>query len=351
MQTLSFSRKVGERKMKILNWQKEIDKTELNSVNEMLKRGGLVIFPTETVYGLGALATDTKAVDSIFIAKGRANDNPLIVHLADKAQITEYAEITNEIERKLIDTFMPGPFTIILKKKTIIPSNVSANLNTVGIRIPDNKIAHAILAYDMLPIAAPSANVSGKPSGTNIDDIKNEFNDKVDYIIDGGNTDIGLESTVVKVIDGIPTILRPGFVTQEDIINHIGIVKVDDNIFKKVEGAVESPGMKYRHYAPSHKCELAYIQNLNERIAYFKEKATVNTVIIGSSLLKNIPCKKYLHYGDTVNEISHNIFKLLRQADTYNPDLILIEGVSKEGLGLAVMNRLIRASSYNYIEK
>ena len=337
--------------MKILNWIDKIDKQELADVSNTLKKGGLVIFPTETVYGLGALATNSTAVDDIFIAKGRANDNPLIVHLASKEQISEYAEISNDIEQKLIDTFMPGPFTIILKKKDIIPSNVSANLNTVGIRIPNNKIANTILAYDKLPIAAPSANISGRPSGTNIADIQNEFNNKVDYIIDGGNTDIGLESTVVKVIDGIPTILRPGFVTKEDIINCIGIVKVDDNIFKKVDGPVESPGMKYRHYAPSNKCELIYIKNEQERTNYFKEKATINTVIIGSSKLKDIPCKEFLYYGDTTDEISHNIFKLLRLADTYDPDIILIEGVSKEGLGLAVMNRLIRASSYNYIEK
>lgn len=337
--------------MKILDWKQEIKEEELNEVSNCLKNGGLVIFPTETVYGLGAIATNETAVDNIFIAKGRANDNPLIVHLGNKEQINDYAYINNDIEKKLIDAFMPGPFTIILKKKDNIKDNVSAGLSTVGIRIPNNNIAHAILEYDNLPIAAPSANVSGKPSGTNIEDIKAEFANKVDYIIDGGSTDIGLESTVVKVIDGIPTILRPGYITKDDIINAVGIVKVDDNIFKKVTGPVESPGMKYRHYAPTNKCELIYIKDKSERIAYFNENSTEKTVIIGSSILKDIPCKHFLHYGDTLEEISHNIFKLLRLADTYNPDIILIEGVSKEGLGLAIMNRLIRASSYNYIER
>lgn len=337
--------------MKTFNWQEKIDSIELNQVNRCLKDGGLVIFPTETVYGLGADATNPKAVGSIFIAKGRANDNPLIVHLGSKEDITTYAYISNEVERKLIDAFMPGPFTIILKKKDIIPSNVSANLDTVGIRIPSNKIANTILKTSKVPVAAPSANISGKPSGTNIHDIINEFNDKVAYIIDGGNTDIGLESTVVKVIDNIPVILRPGFITKDDILEVIGTVKVDDNIFKKVDGPVESPGMKYKHYAPSAKCELIYIKDEAERIAYFKEHSDNNTVIIGSSLLKDIQCKKYLYYGDKLEEISHNIFTLLRQADMYNPKQILIEGVSKEGLGLAIMNRLIRASSYNYIER
>ena len=337
--------------MKILDWKEKINDLELKEASKTLKSGGLVIFPTETVYGIGALATNPRAVDSIFIAKGRANDNPLIVHLDSREEISKYAIISNEIEEKLISSFMPGPFTLILKKKDVIPDNVSAGLSTVGIRIPNNKIANMLLKCDHLPIAAPSANISGKPSGTNIYDIMKEFQDKVDYIIDGGNTDIGLESTVVKVIDGIPTILRPGFITKEDILDAVGIVKVDDNIFKKVDGPVESPGMKYRHYAPNSKCELIYIKDEVERVKYFKEKANNNTVIIGSSLLKDIPCKEFLYYGDTLNEISHNIFTLLRLADKYNPDIILIEGVSKDGLGLAIMNRLVRASSYNYIER
>ena len=337
--------------MKIFDWKNKINVHELDEVDKCLKSGGLVIFPTETVYGLGADATNVNAVDSIFKAKGRANDNPLIVHLDSKNSINKYAIISNQIEQKLIDTFMPGPFTLILKKKDNIPSNVSAGLDTIGIRIPSNKIANIILYTSGLAIAAPSANTSGKPSGTDINDIINEFDGKVDYIIDGNNTDIGLESTVVKVIDGVPTILRPGFITKEDIIDAVGVVKISDNIFKKVSGPVESPGMKYRHYAPSANCELIYIKDGSELFNCFKEKATHNSVIIGSSKLKDIPCKKYLYYGDDLEEIAHNIFKLLRLADTYDPDIILIEGVSKEGLGLAIMNRLIRACSYNYIER
>lgn len=337
--------------MKVLNWKESINDNELTEVSNCLKNGGLVIFPTETVYGIGAIASDEIAVNRIFEAKGRANDNPLIVHLSNKEEIEKYAIISNEIEKKLIDKFMPGPFTLILKKKEIIPSNVSAGLDTVGIRLPNNKIAHTILKKDKLPIAAPSANISGKPSGTNVIDIINEFKDRVDYIIDGDNTDIGLESTVVKVIDNIPVILRPGYITKEDIIDTVGIVKIDDNLFKKVKGPVESPGMKYKHYAPNNKCQLIYIKNKEELIDFFRNNSTSDTVIIGSNKLKEIKCKKFLYYGDTLEEISHNIFKLLREADYYNPDIILIEGVSKEGLGLAIMNRLIRASSYNYIEK
>ena len=335
--------------MKIIDWKDKINDDELKNVSECLVNGGLVIFPTETVYGLGAIATNTNAVDNIFIAKGRANDNPLIVHLSSVSEIEKYAYISNDIEKKLIDNFMPGPFTLILKKKDIIPSNVCANLDTVGIRIPSNKIANKILSYNNIPIAAPSANVSGKPSGTNINDIVNEFNNKVDYIIDGSNTDIGLESTVVKVIDNIPTILRPGFITKEDIINVIGIVNLDNNLFRKVEGKVESPGMKYKHYAPISECKLVYYKDTNKLIDYFKINSSNNTVIIGSSKLKNIKCKAFLWYGDTLDDISHNIFSLLRKADLYKPNIILIEGVNTSGLGLAIMNRLIRSCCYNYI--
>ena len=314
--------------MKIVDWKNSVNELELKDIGNCLENGGLVIFPTETVYGIGALATNRNAVDNIFIAKGRANDNPLIVHLSNKEEINKYAYISNDVEKKLIDSFMPGPFTIILKKKEIIPNNVSAGLDTVGIRIPSNYIANKILSYNNLPIAAPSANISGRPSGTNINDIINEFKDKVDYIIDGNNTDIGVESTVVKVINNIPVILRPGFISKEDIIDTIGVVKVDNNIFKKSIGKVESPG---------------------KLINYFSENSNKETVIIGSSLLNSIPCKEFLCYGDSLEEISHNIFSLLRKADIYEPKIILIEGVSSDNLGLAIMNRLIRACNYNYI--
>lgn len=335
--------------MKLVDWKDSVNDLELKDINDCLESGGLVIFPTETVYGIGTLATNRNAVDNIFIAKGRANDNPLIVHLSNKEEINKYAYISNDVEKKLIDSFMPGPFTIILKKKEIIPNNVSAGLDTVGIRIPSNYITNKILSYNNLPIAAPSANISGRPSGTNINDIINEFKDKVDYIIDGNNTDIGVESTVVKVINDIPVILRPGFITKEDIMNTIGIVKVDNNIFKKTIGKVESPGMKYKHYAPKSECKLVYFEDKNKLIDYFNKNSNKETVIIGSSILRNIPCKEFLCYGDSLEEISHNIFTLLRKADIYKPEIILIEGVSTDNLGLAIMNRLIRACNYNYI--
>lgn len=337
---------------KIFDFKNNINEEELVLSIAALKEGKLVIFPTETVYGIGANALDSKAVNDIFIAKGRNNDNPLIVHISNFDMLKDLVEEPNEIERKLMDCFMPGPFTLILKKKDIIPNNVSANLDTVGIRMPANKIAHELIERSNIPIAAPSANISSRPSGTKVEDIKDEFNNKVDIIIDGGETSVGLESTVLKVIDGVPTILRPGKITPEDIIEVVGICKLSDNLFKKAEGKVESPGMKYKHYAPNHKCLLVYSNDNEKLIDLIKEHQDEKTIIIGNEINKNkYTCFKYLSYGKTLDDISHNIFSLLRKADTYKPNLIIIEGVKKEGLGIAIMNRLIRASSYNYIEK
>ena len=337
---------------KIFNFKNDINEEELNIAANCIKDGKLVIFPTETVYGIGANALDEDAVDSIFIAKGRANDNPLIVHISDFSMLENLVEDPTQLEQKLMDAFMPGPFTLILKKKDIIPDNVSANLDTVGIRMPANKIAHDLIKTTNLPIAAPSANISSRPSGTKVEDIKEEFQNKVDIIIDGGETSVGLESTVVKVIDGIPTILRPGKITPEDIIEITGICKLSDNLFKKAEGVVESPGMKYKHYAPNNKCILVYSDKEELLIKLIKSNIKEKTLIIGNAKNKNkYDCYKYLSYGTTLEEISHNIFSLLREADIYEPDLIIIEGVKKEGLGIAIMNRLIRASSYNYIEE
>ena len=336
---------------KILDFKENIT-VDIKQAGEAIKNGKLVIFPTETVYGIGANALDNKACENIFVAKGRASDNPLIVHISNVEQIDDLACNINSVEQRLIDAFMPGPFTLILKKKDVVPNIVSANLDTVGIRMPDNKIAHDLIEAAGVPIAAPSANLSGKPSGTRIKDIKEEFDGKVEYIIDGGESKVGLESTVVKVINNIPTILRPGKITPEDIINAVGVCKIDDNIFRKATGVVESPGMKYKHYAPVNECLLIYFDDMNKLAEEVNKNVKEKTVVIGYDELESkVNCFKYLKFGSINNyeEISHNIFRLLREVDEYNPDLIIIMGVKKEGLGIAIMNRLIRSASYNYI--
>lgn len=191
------------------NWKENINTEELKNVANLIKNGEIIVFPTETVYGIGANALDENAVKKIFTAKGRPADNPLIVHVANKKDIGRVALTPSAVEQKLIDTFMPGPITIILKKKPIIPNAVSAGLDTVGIRMPSNEIANKIISAAKVPIAAPSANISGKPSGTRVQDIRDELESKVSVLIDGGESEYGLESTVVKVVGDEPVILRP----------------------------------------------------------------------------------------------------------------------------------------------
>lgn len=336
------------------NFKTGINENEIKRCGNIIKENGLVIFPTETVYGIGANALSEEATKKIFIAKGRAQDNPLIVHVSNYAMIEEIAQISNELERKLIKCFMPGPFTIILKKKDIIPQTVSAGLDTVGVRMPSNNIAKRLIKEAGVPIAAPSANISGRPSGTILEDIKEEFDRKVDAMIDGGTVDIGLESTVVKVIDGMPIILRPGKITLEDIKKEIGQATVSNNVMSEVkqEDKVESPGMKYRHYAPKTKC-LLIRGNREEQIYKIQEKLqTINACVLGFKEDKEqINAKHFICLGSRTNleEVAQNLFTLLRRADTMGDELLLIEATNEDGLGLAIMNRLIRTCEYNEI--
>ena len=342
-------------KSKYANLKQKCDINKIREAAEEIKKGKLVLFPTETVYGIGANALDSNAVSNIFKAKGRASDNPLIVHICDLDMLKDLVKEVNEIELKLINSFWPGPLTIIFNKKECVPYSVTAGLETVGVRLPSNKVAQELIKFSRLPIAAPSANVSGKPSGTKIEDIINELDGKVEYILDAGMTDIGVESTVIRVIESKVHILRPGKITKEDI-ESLGIeVIIEKQIMEecKAEEKVMSPGMKYRHYAPNTKCLLVYSENEDKLVEEInnKIKELKNVLILGkTNHLHKYNTDNKLDMGDTLEEISKNIFTLLRKVDSYNVDLVIIEGVKKEGLGLAIMNRLIRACEHNYIE-
>ncbi len=338
---------------------KNFDNEDLKFAGNVIKSGGLVLFPTETVYGLGANGLDASAVKKIYLAKGRSSDNPLILHISDMDMLIKIATNISSVEYKLIDAFWPGPFTIILNRTSIVPDTVTAGLDTVGIRMPSNIIANRLIAYSGVPIAAPSANVSGKPSGTNISDIFSELSNKVDCIIDGGSSEVGLESTVVRVINEVPTILRPGKVTPEDIKNVVGTVKIDEHIFSKIASneKVLSPGMKYRHYAPNSKCVLVYSENnslLVDKILKLSHECNNPLILSTTENIATYHKENLLTINigrkNNLEEIAKNIFATLRQVDKFNPDIVLIEGVKQEGLGLAIMNRLIRACEYNYIE-
>ena len=342
-------------KSKYANLKQNCDINKIREAAEEIKNGNLVLFPTETVYGIGANALDKNAVNKIFEAKGRASDNPLIVHICDIDMLDNLVKEVGQIEQNLMDNFWPGPLTIIFDKKEGVPYSVTAGLETVGIRFPSNKVAQELIKLSKLPIAAPSANVSGKPSGTKIEDIIDELDGKVDYILDSGMVDIGVESTVVRVIDNKVHILRPGKITKEDI-ESLGIeVIIEKQIMEecKAQEKVMSPGMKYRHYAPNTKCLLVYSDNKKELVKRINEEIQLesNVLVLGrTNNLEKYNTENKLDMGNTLEEISKNIFTLLRKVDSYNVDLVIIEGVKKEGLGLAIMNRLIRACEHNYIE-
>ena len=341
-------------KTKYINLKEEYNEEKIKEAAQDILNGKLVIFPTETVYGIGANALNDNACKNIFKAKGRAGDNPLIVHVNNVDMIKQLVEEPNEVEKILISTFCPGPFTLILKAKNIIPKSVTAGLETVGIRMPSNKIANKLIEFAGVPIAAPSANVSGRPSGTKIEDILKEFDGKVSTIIDDGMVDIGLESTVVRVIDNKVRILRPGKITKEDI-EKLGIeVEIDNNILGKYDGKekVLSPGMKYRHYAPNTKCMMVYSKNeeamVNKINELIKDKKAL--VVCRDKNFDKYDTKNKIKMGNSLEEMAHNIFSILRQVDNYNVDIVIIEGMQKDGLGLALNNRLLRACEYNYLE-
>lgn len=270
-------------KSKYIDFRNEQNYEELKAPAEAIKQGKLVLFPTETVYGIGANALDEEAVKKIYIAKGRASDNPLIAHIANLEMLKKLVMEVGKVEKKLIEKFWPGPLTIVFKKKPVVPDVITGGLDTVAIRMPSDIIAHKLIEYSNCPIAAPSANISGKPSGTQVEDVIGELDGKVEYVIDGGKVDIGVESTVIRVIDGVVHILRPGKVTPEDIEN-LGIpVFIEKQILGEYkEGEkVMSPGIKYKHYAPNTKCVLVYSEENSKMVEKINELAqNKKTVVI-----------------------------------------------------------------------
>lgn len=341
---------------KYLNMQNTEDYEELNEPAEIIRSGGLTLFPTETVYGIGANAFDDEAVKKIFKAKGRAQDNPLILHISDMNMLDDIATNISETEYKLMETFWPGPFTIILNKKENVANEATCGGNTVGVRMPSNRIAYELIKRANVPVAAPSANISGRPSGTNIEDIIEELENKVDYIVNGGESDIGLESTVVRVIDNEIKILRPGKITKEDMEKVVHHVEIDKKVMEQIgyDEKVLSPGMKYRHYAPKTHCKLVYSPDTDKLVNEVLNLAKGKSDVVILSTTENM--NKYKEHTcidigskNDLLEISHNIFSVLRSIDKYNADLAIVEGVEAKGVGLAIMNRLIRACEYDYI--
>lgn len=336
--------------------EKNIDKIEIKKQAEILKKGDTVIFPTETVYGLGANALDEKAVSKIYEAKGRPSDNPLIVHIYDKHQVEELAKDISPKAHVVMDKFWPGPITIILNKKDIVPSRTSGGLDTVAIRMPSNPIAKELLKETNLPIAAPSANISGRPSPTKANHVYEEMNNRVDGIILGGDCTFGLESTVLDLTNDIPTILRPGSVTKEDLESVIGQVNIDPALENKEDNIkAKAPGMKYKHYSPN--ADVFIVSGGEKEVA---EK--INALVLENnknnikSVILCIEEHKNLYKGDTIilgrdlQEVGSNLFDSLIMADKKGYDVVYTEAFENKGVGRAIMNRLLKSAGYKVIK-
>lgn len=338
-----------------------IDKLKLKYAAQVLRDGGLVAFPTETVYGLGADALNEKAVKKIFEAKGRPSDNPLIVHVANKNSVANLVSQIPDKALPLMDKFWPGPLTLVMQKQSIIPEIITAGLDTVAVRVPSNPIALALIEEAGIPIAAPSANVSGKPSPTDPRHVINDLDGKVDVIIDGGFSNIGVESTVVDMVLDPPMLLRPGGITLEQLKGVLGQVQIDSAIGgKNLDDKVipRSPGMKYKHYAP--KADVIIIEGeeekivlrINEMARKYKEKGIKVGILATDQTVDKYPELLTLSLGSRKDPgtIAANLFKALRSFDKTDVQVILAEAIDVSGIGLAVMNRMKKAAGYNIIK-
>ena len=327
--------------------------------SDILKSGGLVAFPTETVYGLGANALDRSAVLSIFSAKGRPADNPLIVHIHDISQIDPLC-IVPDRAIPLMEAFWPGPLTLLCEKKPTVPDEVTAGLPTVAMRMPSHPVARALLMHCGLPIAAPSANSSGRPSPTTALHVLEDMNGKIPLIIDGGMCDVGLESTVLDLCHGKPVILRPGGITREMIISVLGCdVDVAGSVLRplKENETALSPGMRYKHYAPHALVTL--VEGPEERVipllrTLFEEQAALGKKSCVLCFTEHVSALSACNPHDIgsflqPSEIAHRLFDILRRLDEEGMEVVFSEVIPPEGVGLAVMNRLGRAAAFRSV--
>ena len=337
----------------------ELDKQLIYPVN-VIKKGGLVAFPTETVYGLGASALNEDASRKIYAAKGRPSDNPLIVHISKPEDAENYC-YTDDIFYKLAKEFMPGPITIIMKKKDIIPSTITGGLDTVGIRCPENKIANKLIELSGVPIAAPSANISGKPSPTKAQHVIDDLNGKIDCIIDGGESIIGVESTIVKIENGECTLLRPGGITISQLKKVFTNIKIDKAVLSKLDAneRPQAPGMKYRHYSPD--ASISLIVRKDQKDNDNKIISFINNIEVDDNIGFIIP-KEFKTYIKSNNvfvfgsikderEQAQQLYDILRRIDKTNiKELYAVINDIDDDIGLAIYNRMLKASGYNIIE-
>lgn len=333
------------------------DEKDIKAAAAIINNGGLVAFPTETVYGLGANALDADAVARIYEAKGRPSDNPMIVHIARASDIGQLTPMLSADIVAIIDNFWPGPLTMVLKKKPGIPDRTTGGLDTVAVRMPDSKAALSLINMAGCPIAAPSANLSGSPSPTRAKDVIADMDGRIDAVISGEDCRVGIESTVVDMTGDVPTILRPGIITAENIEAAIGKkVQYDKSLFKGAElGSLDpaegsqdgvdgfkpkSPGMKYKHYAP--KAQMTVIEGRRDKVKSEIERIKALNERLG------LKVGVILFEEQAFIEAAHDFFSRLRDLDNEGVDLILAGALSdKDGVGFAVMNRMLKSAGYN----
>lgn len=329
---------------KRLKIENKIVEQHIKEAAQLIQIGEVVAFPTETVYGLGADATNELAVQKIFKAKGRPSDNPLIVHVATKEQLLQLVADYPPYVDKLINNFSPGPITYVLKSKGNVAKNVTAGLDTIGVRIPDNEVALAFLQACHVPVAAPSANISGKPSPTTADHVWDDLEGKIAAVLDGARARVGLESTVIDCTKDIPVILRVGAITKQDIEKVIGKVHLLKG--NKTVAQPASPGLKYKHYAPD--VPLILVRNkemVQDIICLEQEKGNRVGALVQQRGSKTIQADKVITLGNNEEEIAMNLYSALRSIKKDDLDLVVCPTLPEEKVGKAVMDRLRRAAT------
>ena len=339
---------------------KGLTEAELLKAAALLREGETVAFPTETVYGLGANALEPSAIKKIFEAKGRPSDNPLIVHIAERTDLEGLVAEITPLAEALMAAFWPGPLTLVMKKKPEVPGEVTGGLSTVAVRMPNHPLARALIKASGVPVAAPSANLSGRPSPTRCEDVIRDLEGKVACIVCGTLSQIGLESTVVDVTGTVPVILRPGGVTLEMIREVAGDGHFDEGVDRSVQEGevVRSPGMKYAHYAPE--AEVILFQGRTEAVISAIKADAVEYDKVGKRvgiMTFDERRPEYEGYGVVLSlgragdleEVARHLFKTLRTFDAMGIEVVLAETVEEQGLGKAIMNRLIKAAGYRLI--
>lgn len=327
------------------------EKNTVETAAEILKNGGIVAIPTETVYGLAADTFNAEAVRKVFEAKGRPQDNPMIVHVSSFEEISPLVEKIDPRLYSLADKFWPGPLTVIMKKSALVPSIVSAGLETVAIRMPSHQTARDIIAAAGVPLAAPSANASGRPSPTRAEHVRTDLDGKIDALVDGGFCSVGVESTVITLATEPPTLLRPGGITPEQLCEVLGEISISHAVFEKLnEGEkVQSPGMKYKHYAPS--AQVTIIKGSFDKYKDFL-LAQTDTVCAVCFEGEGKNFEKFIEYGraDSSETQGQMLFDALRKVDETGCKRAFVRCPSSDGVGLAVYNRLLRSAAFRVVD-